>query len=312
MRHATDLAAGRGRRHRCDRARGRRRCGLARRCRRTRDRAARAARARARGAREELRELAVRLTEVGSELHRFVASLDPIRAGRGGRGPARPHRELRRRSPRRLSTAARSPRRRRDRARRARRRRRPCRGRCGGGGSAEKRFGRGGSHCGRRATAAAEPFAAAVAENSTAWDGRGRVPHRAARARAGPDRPRRDVVPDSAERRACRSGRSPRPPRVASFPGSHSPSPRCGRRDARVRRDRCRDRRRHRASASPRRCARLAERAQVITITHLPQIASVADAISGSRRCPGDPTHTRIEALAASERASRARTDARR
>jgi DNA repair protein RecN (Recombination protein N) len=42
---------------------------------------------------------------------------------------------------------------------------------------------------------------------------------------------------------------------------------------------------------------RLAERAQVIAITHLPQIASVADAHYRVEKIPGDPTHTRIERL---------------
>ncbi len=42
---------------------------------------------------------------------------------------------------------------------------------------------------------------------------------------------------------------------------------------------------------------RLAERAQVITITHLPQIASVADAHYRVEKIPGDPTHTQIERL---------------
>ncbi len=42
---------------------------------------------------------------------------------------------------------------------------------------------------------------------------------------------------------------------------------------------------------------RLAERAQVITITHLPQIASVADVHYRVEKIPGDPTHTRIELL---------------
>jgi DNA repair protein RecN (Recombination protein N) len=42
---------------------------------------------------------------------------------------------------------------------------------------------------------------------------------------------------------------------------------------------------------------RLAERAQVITITHLPQIASVADRHFSVEKVPGDPTHTRIEQL---------------
>ena len=42
---------------------------------------------------------------------------------------------------------------------------------------------------------------------------------------------------------------------------------------------------------------RLAERAQVLTITHLPQIATVADAHFRVEKVPGDPTHTRIEEL---------------
>ena len=46
----------------------------------------------------------------------------------------------------------------------------------------------------------------------------------------------------------------------------------------------------------------LAERAQVVTITHLPQIASAADAHFRVEKLPGDPTHTRIERLADDER----------
>jgi DNA repair protein RecN (Recombination protein N) len=42
---------------------------------------------------------------------------------------------------------------------------------------------------------------------------------------------------------------------------------------------------------------RLAERAQVITITHLPQIATVAERHFSVEKIPGDPTHTRIEQL---------------
>jgi DNA repair protein RecN (Recombination protein N) len=42
---------------------------------------------------------------------------------------------------------------------------------------------------------------------------------------------------------------------------------------------------------------RLAGRAQVLTITHLPQIASVADRHFSVEKVPGDPTHTRIERL---------------
>ena len=47
---------------------------------------------------------------------------------------------------------------------------------------------------------------------------------------------------------------------------------------------------------------RLAERAQVVTITHLPQIASVADRHFRVVKVPGDPTHTTIEPLAEDER----------
>jgi DNA repair protein RecN (Recombination protein N) len=47
---------------------------------------------------------------------------------------------------------------------------------------------------------------------------------------------------------------------------------------------------------------RLAQRAQVVTITHLPQIASVADRHFRVEKIPGDPTHTRIEQLAEDER----------
>ncbi|MDX6510629.1 MAG: repair protein RecN, partial [Gaiellaceae bacterium] len=47
---------------------------------------------------------------------------------------------------------------------------------------------------------------------------------------------------------------------------------------------------------------RLAERAQVLTITHLPQIASLADRHFRVEKVPGEPTHTRIEQLGADER----------
>jgi DNA repair protein RecN (Recombination protein N) len=47
---------------------------------------------------------------------------------------------------------------------------------------------------------------------------------------------------------------------------------------------------------------RLSERAQVVTITHLPQIASVADRHFRVEKIPGDPTHTRIEQLAEADR----------
>src|SRR5256885_419811 len=42
---------------------------------------------------------------------------------------------------------------------------------------------------------------------------------------------------------------------------------------------------------------RLAGRAQIVTITHLPQIASLADRHFRVEKVPGDPTHTRIDPL---------------
>ena len=47
---------------------------------------------------------------------------------------------------------------------------------------------------------------------------------------------------------------------------------------------------------------RLSERAQVLTITHLPQIASVAERHFRVAKVPGDPTHTQIEELDEAER----------
>jgi DNA repair protein RecN (Recombination protein N) len=47
---------------------------------------------------------------------------------------------------------------------------------------------------------------------------------------------------------------------------------------------------------------RLAEHAQVVTITHLPQIAALADHHFRVEKTPGDPTHTRIEQLGEEER----------
>jgi DNA repair protein RecN (Recombination protein N) len=47
---------------------------------------------------------------------------------------------------------------------------------------------------------------------------------------------------------------------------------------------------------------RLGERAQVVTITHLPQIAGLADRHYRVEKIPGDPTHTRIEQLPDDER----------
>jgi DNA repair protein RecN (Recombination protein N) len=47
---------------------------------------------------------------------------------------------------------------------------------------------------------------------------------------------------------------------------------------------------------------RLAEHAQVVTITHLPQIAALADRHFRVEKTPGEPTHTRIEQLNDNER----------
>ncbi len=56
------------------------------------------------------------------------------------------------------------------------------------------------------------------------------------------------------------------------------------------------------ANAVGRVLKRLSERAQVITITHLPQIAALADRHFRVEKVPGDPTHTRIERLGDDER----------
>jgi DNA repair protein RecN (Recombination protein N) len=56
------------------------------------------------------------------------------------------------------------------------------------------------------------------------------------------------------------------------------------------------------ANAVGRVLRRLAERAQVITITHLPQIAAVADRHFRVEKIAGDPTHTRIDRLGEDER----------
>jgi DNA repair protein RecN (Recombination protein N) len=56
------------------------------------------------------------------------------------------------------------------------------------------------------------------------------------------------------------------------------------------------------ANAVGRVLQRLAGRAQVITITHLPQIAALADRHFRVEKVPGDPTHTRIEQLGDEER----------
>ena len=58
----------------------------------------------------------------------------------------------------------------------------------------------------------------------------------------------------------------------------------------------------HTANAVGRALARLAQRAQVLTITHLPQIASLADRHFRVEKVAGEPTVTQIEALADDER----------
>ena len=58
----------------------------------------------------------------------------------------------------------------------------------------------------------------------------------------------------------------------------------------------------HTAHAVGETLRRLGARAQVITITHLPQIASVADRHFRVEKVPGDPTHTTIDELADDER----------
>jgi DNA repair protein RecN (Recombination protein N) len=56
------------------------------------------------------------------------------------------------------------------------------------------------------------------------------------------------------------------------------------------------------ANAVGRALARAGEHAQVITITHLPQIASLAERHFRVEKVPGDPTHTRIALLEPEER----------
>jgi DNA repair protein RecN (Recombination protein N) len=53
----------------------------------------------------------------------------------------------------------------------------------------------------------------------------------------------------------------------------------------------------HTAHAVGETLRRLAERAQVVTITHLPQIASLADRHFRVEKVAGDPTHTTIDQL---------------
>ena len=98
----------------------------------------------------------------------------------------------------------------------------------------------------RRAAAAA--FAAAVAAGAAGRrHGGGRVRRRAAGAGSRPDGPRRGRLPDPAEPgHAVRAGRRDGLGRRALTRRARARGGR-GRRDARLRRDRCRDRRRHRS-----------------------------------------------------------------
>ena len=141
---------------------------------------------------------------------------------------------------------------------------------------------------------------------------RGRVPRRSSAsptpALRGPTRP----SSRSGRTRASRSGRSPRPPRAVSSPASRSRSPPSA---AATRWSSTRST--PASAARPRTQSgetlrRLAARAQVITITHLPQIASLADRHFRVEKVPGDPTHTRIEPLARRRAPRGARAHARR
>ena len=152
------------------------------------------------------------------------------------------------------------------------------------------------------AAADAPRFAEAVAvELAGVGFGRRRVPRRAPRGRAGrnpaPTRSTFLVRPNT----GLPFDRSPRPHAVATVP------------------DRACDRGRRGGEtivfdeidagiggqtghAVGETLRRLAERAQVVTITHLPQIASLADRHFRVEKVAGDPTHTRIEALDAADR----------
>ena len=133
--------------------------------------------------------------------------------------------------------------------------------------------------------------------------GGGRVRLRAARARRAGGRPA-PTRPSSSSARtpACLSRRSPRPPRAASSRGSRSRSRRspAGTRSSSTRSTPASAARRRTPSVGLLR--RLAEHAQVVTITHLPQIAALADRHFRVEKTPGDPTHTRIEQLGDEER----------
>ena len=132
--------------------------------------------------------------------------------------------------------------------------------------------------------------------------GRRRVPRRAARARSRPDRRRRGRLPDPAERRALPFGPVAETASggelsrvalaIAAVGGGETLV--FDEIDAGIGGETA-----HAVAAT---LKRLAERAQVITITHLPQIASVADVHYRVEKISGDAdtsntVHTRIERL---------------
>ncbi len=252
----------------------------------------------------ELGELAVRLTEVGSELHRFVASLDS--------DPSRVEEvearldliaELRRRFAaqtldglldRRDAAAIELD-------------------ALDGGGDpvaaaaaevadAEKRFGRSALALRKARTAAAEPFAAAVAENLDGVGmGEGEFRIELRDREPGPTgsdgtvfliRPNAGMPFGPVAETASGGELSRIALALAAVAGGETLV--FDEIDAGIGGVTA-----HRVAET---LSRLAERAQVITITHLPQIASVAERHFRVEKVPGDPTHTRIEALPATER----------
>ena len=226
----------------------------------------------------ELRELTVRLREVGSDLHGFLASLeaDPgaledVEAGSGA-SPTSSAASARRPT----RSCSRGPK---GRAESSRRRLGRDPG-TGGSRRAARRRGlerrtRGGATGGCRRSQS-RPFAEAVAAELHGLGlGEGRVRRRARRAGSRPYRGARGRIHGPASG-VSRSRRSQRPPRAESSPASPSRSRRSpeARRSSSTRSTPASAGYRARVAST---LQRLAGRAQVLTITHLPQIASVAD-----------------------------------
>ena len=172
---------------------------------------------------------------------------------------------------------------------------------------AEARAGELGAALSAARAEAADTFAEAVAgelQGLGMGDGEFRVELTGPRARPGRRRRRRlPRAPESGA--AVRAGRRDRlrwraVPHRARAPRGRA---RLGRRaDDRLRRDRRGHRRSRPPTRSPTRSRAWPERAQLLTITHLPQIASAAEAHFRVEKVPGDPTHTRIERLSDEER----------